>query len=295
MEFCKSCYACQIAAKAKSGIPRAPLCPVPAISEPFSTVLIDCVGPLPKTRSGNQYMLTIMCLNTRFPEAIPLRDIKTRPIIKALIKFFTLFDLPRILQSDQGSNFMSGVFQQVMLELGITQNRSSAYHPQSQGAIERFHQTLKAMIRIYCHENVKNWDEGIPLLMFAAREAVQESTGFSPFDLVFGHTVRGPLQHLKEKFLVAKDANKVNLLQYVLDFRSRLATVCKLACENLQASQKNMKIKYDKKTTKRKFGVGDKVLVLFPVSGKPLEATYSGPYRVKRKLSDLNYEVTTPD
>ncbi|XP_013419899.1 uncharacterized protein LOC106180458 [Lingula anatina] len=109
--------------------------------------------------------------------------------------------IPKAIQSDQGSNFMSGLFQQVMHELGIRQYKSSAYHPESQGALERFHQTLKTMIKTHCYQNEKDWDEGVHLVLFAAREAVQESPGFSPFELVFGHTVRGPLKLLKEKWL----------------------------------------------------------------------------------------------
>ena len=105
---------------------------------------------------------------------------------------------------------MSGVFQQVMYELGITQHKSSAYHPQSQGALERWHQTLKTMMKIYCFETEKDWDEGIHLLLFAAREWVQESLGFSPFELVFGHTVRGPLKLLKEK-LLSSSSESINL------------------------------------------------------------------------------------
>ena len=116
-----------------------------------------------------------MCTSTRFPEAIPLRNIKTKSIVKALTKFFTFVGLPKSVQSDQGSNFMSGIFQQVMHELGIKQYRSSAYHPESQGALERFHHTLKNMIRSYCFDTEKDWDEGIHLLLFAVRESVQES------------------------------------------------------------------------------------------------------------------------
>lgn len=214
VEFCKSCHACQIVGKPNQTIPKAPLQPIPAVQEPFSRIIIDCVGPLPKTRSGNEYLLTIMCASTRFPEAIPLRNIKAKTIVKALTKFFTLVGLPSSIQSDQGSNFMSGVFQQVMHELGITQYRSSAYRPQSPGALERWHQTLKTMMRIYCFETEKDWDEGIHLLLFAARELVQESLGFSPFELVFGHTVRGPLKVVKEK-LLSGSSESINLLQYV--------------------------------------------------------------------------------
>ena len=77
--------------------------------EPFSQIIIDCAGPLPKTSSGNQYLLTIMCCFTRFPEAVPLRNIKAPRIAEALIKYFTLVGLPSMIQSDQGSNFMSSL------------------------------------------------------------------------------------------------------------------------------------------------------------------------------------------
>ena len=205
--------------------PRAGLQPIPAFDEPFSRIIIDCVGPLPKTKSGNEYLLIIMCASTRVPEAIPLRNIKTKTIVRALVKFFTFIGLPKSVQSDQGSNFMSGVFQQVLHELGIKQYRSSAYHPESQGALERFHQTLENMIRLYCFDTEKDLDEGIHLLLFAVRESVQESLGFSPkaFELVFGHTVRGPFKILKENFLSQEDT-PLNLLQYVSDFRSKLLT-----------------------------------------------------------------------
>ena len=87
---------------------------------------------------------------TRFPEAVPLRNVKVPTIIKALIRFFTFVGLLKSIQLDRGSNFMSGIFQQILYQLGITQCKSSAYHPQSQGSTERFHQTLKTMMRIYC-------------------------------------------------------------------------------------------------------------------------------------------------
>ena len=116
-----------------------------------------------------------MCASTRFPEAIPLRDIKTKTIVDALVKFFPLFGLPKSIQSDQGSKFYArGIFQQVMCKLKTEQYSSSAYHPESQGALERSHQTLKTMIKTYCFDTEKCWDKGIYLLLFAARESVQQ-------------------------------------------------------------------------------------------------------------------------
>ena len=98
---------------------------------------------------------------------------------------------------------------------------SSAYHPESQGALERFHSTLKNIIRTYCLDNEKDWDEDIGLLSFAVRELVQESLGFSPFELVFCHSIRGPLKPLKENWL-SGNTESLNLLDYVSKFRSKL-------------------------------------------------------------------------
>ena len=207
------------------------------------------VGSLPKTKSGHEYLLTIMCASTLFPEAIPLRNIKSKNIVKTLVKFFSFVGLPKSVQLDQGSNFMSGIFQPVMHELGITQYKSLPYHPESQGALERFHQTLKNMIRSYCFDTEKDWDEGIHLLLFAVRESVQESLG--PFELVFGHTVCGPLKRLKEKFL-SNDDSSLNLLQYVSDFKDRLSKTCE-AQTNLKSAQRKMKCWYDENAKERIF------------------------------------------
>ena len=290
-EFCKCCHVCQKVGKPNQTIPVAPLKPIPVCSEPFSQVIIDCVGPLPKTKSGNQYLLTIMCRFTRFPKAIPLRNIPR--IAESLVKFFTLVGLPSLIQSDQGSNFMSSLMQQVTHQLGIKQCKSSAYHPETQGALERFHQTLKTMIRAYCSQFEKQWDQGIHLLLFAVREAVQESLGFSPFELVFGRTVCGPLKLLKEGWLTEEPPT--NLLDQVSALRTRLTAAGELAQKNLKSAQTKMKCWYDKKAKLCTFNVGDKVLVLLPLKNHTLQARYSGPYLILKKVNDVDYVINMPD
>ena len=103
-----------------------------------------------------------------------------------MINFFVKVGLPRTIQTDKGTNFTSKLFKRVVEQLGITHIQSSAYHPQSQGALERFHSTLKNMLMAHCAEQKKDWDSGLPFVLFAARSAVQESLGFSPFELVYG-------------------------------------------------------------------------------------------------------------
>lgn len=292
--FVRCCHTCQIVGQPNQRPPKSPLIPIPAIHEPFSKLIVDIVGPLPPTSSGCQYLLTILDPSTRYPEAVPLRTMKAKNVVNALLQFFTKFGLPLEIQSDRGSNFCSDLFQQALTELGVKHVRSSAYHPESQGALERYHQTLKNMIRKYCLENTKDWDRGLPFLLFATREVPQESLGFSPNQLVFGHRVRGPLNVVKEAWSGDTDTSK-NLLRYVTDFRTRLHETLKVARENLTMAQTKMKQWYDRKTQWREFQVGEEVLVLLPMQGQPLAAKYSGPYVVERRVGETDYLVKTPD
>ena len=104
-QHCKSCHTCQMVGKPNQTIPKAQIQPIPAFDEPFSRVIIDCLGPLPKTKKGCEYLLTIMCASTRFPEAIPLRNIKAKTIVNALVKFFTFVGLLKSIQSKPGLKF----------------------------------------------------------------------------------------------------------------------------------------------------------------------------------------------
>ena len=104
----------------------------------------------------------------------------------------------------------------------------------------------------------------------------------------------GPLLLLKEKWL-DEDPEKISVLKYVATFKDRLFRAGQIAKRNLQEAQSKMKVWYDRKAKSRCFEPGDRVLVLFPVVGNPLQAKYSGPYKVVRKISDTNYLVKTPD
>lgn len=198
-----------------------------------------------------------------------------------------------MVQTDQGSNFMSQVFAQVLNQLNIKHCHSSAYHPESQRALERFHQTLKTMLRTYCLEFDKDWEEGIHMQMFTIREVVQESLGFRPAELVFAHTIRGPLKILRERWLC--EGTEQNLPDYVSKFRLRLRRACEMATGNLEAVQARMKGLFDRWAKGRKFQPGDKVLVLLQIPGSSLQARYCRAYLVQKKVGDGDYLVATPD
>ncbi len=233
--------------------------------------------------------------NQIIPPAPLLRNITARSVIKALTRFFSTFGLPRVIQTDQGTNFKSTVFKQILATLNVRHAVSSPYHPESQGALERWHQTLKSMLRKYCLETAQSWDEGIPFVVFAAREAVQESLGFSPAALVFGHTPRGPLKSLQEKFLSSVPSPPTNVLDFVSNFRERLHHAHSFARDSLSSSQAGMKRRFDRSAVPRQFRAGDRVLALLPNPGSALSAKFSGPYDIQERLSDTDYVIRTPE
>ncbi len=100
--------------KPNQKVPLAPLQPIAVVTTPFEHLIIDCVGPLPRSKAGHAYLLTVMCQSTRYPAAYPLRSITTKSILKAFNEFHVCFWYSKNIQSDQGSNFMSRQFSNVM-------------------------------------------------------------------------------------------------------------------------------------------------------------------------------------
>lgn len=116
---------------------------------------------------------------------------------------------------------------------------------------------MKAMLHKYCYDSQKDWDDGVPFVLFGACEAVQESLGFSLTDLAFGHEVRGPLKVLKEQ-LVTLESRVKNTPEYVAKLRDCLQQACSLAKDALASSQVRT-TKYYKRAVVHMFHTGDKV------------------------------------
>ena len=108
---------------------------------------MDIVGPLPHSRSGNRYILVVCDYATRYPEAMPLRNIDAEHVAEELVKMFSRVGIPNEILTDQGSNFMSQLLAELYRLLHIQPIRTSPYHPQTDGLVERFNQTLKSMLR----------------------------------------------------------------------------------------------------------------------------------------------------
>ena len=131
-------------------------------------------------------------------------------------------------------------------------------------------------------------------MLFATRKSVPKSLGFSPFQLVFGHTVRDPLELFTEN-LLAQDGVPIDLYTYVSDFKLKLSKACDLAKSNFLSPQAKMKQRHDLHARERYFEPDDQVLALLSIPGRPLQARYVGPCTADQKISGVNYVINTPD
>ena len=194
--FCRSCGPCQ-----RSKISRhvkAPLQSFPPPGERFSSINLDLVGPLPPA-DGYTYLLTIMDRFSRWPEAIPLTEITAPACARALVRHWvSRFGVPLQVTTDQGRQFTSVLWKHLMELLGTSHSLTTAYHPQSNGLIERFHRTLKERLMARAQAaGSGTWMDHLPFVMLGLRAAVREDADCSPADLVYGSSLRLPADLLE--------------------------------------------------------------------------------------------------
>ncbi|KAL5489194.1 hypothetical protein EMCRGX_G018260 [Ephydatia muelleri] len=269
---------------------HAPLIPLPIVEEPFQRIAMDIVGPLPRSSSGNRYILVVCDYATRYPEAMPMWAVDAEAVAEELVKMFTRVGIPREILTDQGSNFTSQLLAELYRLLHIRPIRTSPYHPQTDGLVERFNQTLKSMLRKVATQEGEAWDKLIPYVLFAYREVPQSSTGFSPFELLYGREVRGPLDVLQESW-VAKEKSSENVVSHIMSIREKMAEMTTIVRESLEKAQASQKSWYDQNARMRTLNEGAMVLVLLPTSSSALTAQWQGPYKVVKQVGKVNYLI----
>ena len=155
---------------------------------------MDIIGPLPKTERGNRYILTVVDHFTKHVEAYPLETLNSVSVARAFLnEFVSRFDVPYVIHTDQGTNFESRLFKEICKLLGNAKTRTSPYHPQCDGQVERMNRNIIELLTLNVKNFTENWDLKIGLLLMAYRSAVQSSTGFTSYYLLYGKEMRLPL------------------------------------------------------------------------------------------------------
>ncbi|KAL7291591.1 hypothetical protein TKK_0014634 [Trichogramma kaykai] len=159
---------------------------------PFYKIALDIVGPLPKSKNNFEYILTMQDNFSKFCLAVPLVDITAVSVADAFIKrFISIFGSPKVILTDQGSNFMSSLMKRLPKRFKIKQIKTTPYHAQSNGSLECSHHVLKEFLKQYTVSD-DAWDEWVDLAILNYNTSVQESTKLTPYEIIFGRIANLP-------------------------------------------------------------------------------------------------------
>ena len=290
--WCRQCDLCS-SRKGPSKRPRAPM-KAYNVGAPLERIAIDITGPLPKTDAGNRYVLVVADYFTKWTEAYAIPDQEAGTVAKKLVEeFVARYGVPREIHSDQGRNFESALFQEVCRLLDLDKTRTTPLRPQSDGMVERFNRTLKSMLSLFVHENQRDWDRHLPLLLMAYRSAVHETTGCTPSEMMFGRELRLPVDLLYGCPGAVERPTEPN--DYADRLRDQLAIVHQYARDHLKLESDRQKLSYDHRLCSRVFNPGQAVWFYNPrrrVGFSPcLQRSWEGPYVVIKRISDVVYRI----
>ena len=243
-------------------------------------VAMDLLDMSVTTARGNRYVLVMVDCFTRWTEAFPLPDKTAQSVADAFFnQIVCRFGMPSVIHSDQGREFENKIMQELCLLGGSHKTRTTPYHPESDGMVERFNRTLLMMLAMFAGKNRDDWDDLLPAVMMAYRSSVHESTGFSPYRLMFGEECTLPMDiGLPTEQL---ETTEEIISPYAIWVRDALEEAYEqVRLHSGQAVQRQKRL-YDRRAVKRNFKVGDWVMRYYaPAKKCKLDSAWIGPYLI---------------
>lgn len=255
-------------------------------SKPFEIIALDIVGPLPVTENHNRFILTFQDNLTKFSEAIAIPNAEAATVAEEFVtKIICRHGIPISILTDQGSNFLSNLFSKVCKLLKSKKIQTTAYHPQTNGQLERSHRTLAEYLRNFIEKDTLSWDTWLPYAIFTYNTTPHSSTKFTPHELVYGHKAELPSS------LTLPPTVSYNYDDYSNELKARFRHSHQIAKENILKSKETSKTYYDKNINPIKFEVGNLVLVRQEARPNKLIQIWSGPYPIISIKSAENSEI----
>lgn len=280
---------CIICAKRKTrGLTKAPLQSLPVYEVIWETMAMDIVGPLTETREGYKYILVASDYATRFVITRPMKDQSASTVARIFVEDIILeYGAPQRVLTDQGRNFVSELVSSVCDLFEIDQLRTTAYHPQTDGLVERFNKTMVNMLSAYVVSKPENWKSYLKYVTAAYNTSIHSSMRFSPYYLLYGREA-----NLVTSILSPQKIRKIQNggdMPVIMHKEWRLAL--ELAKEHLASAKATQKWYYDLDSHLVVFEVGEKVLLHEAVTKGKFHMKWEGPFVVLDKISDLTYRI----
>jgi len=293
--FVHSCDRCQRSGNNNRGR-KAPMFSMPISTEPNYVNYIDIVGEItPPSAEGHRWILSIVDSATRFPSLVAMKRIDSVSVAEALLGVWTTLGVPRIVHSDNGTQLISEAMKEVYALMGIKGQSGPCYRPQANSVVERFHSTMKNILRKLVAETPNQWHRYLNPLLFAMRTMILPC-GYSSFELMMGRSGYTHMRLLKTLWNGEPFSQEVKTAyQHVLDLRERIEETCKIAHDELEKVQIKNKKYRNKCTTLRELKPGDEVLVLIPDQSNHLFFSWKGPAEVVERRGFVTYRVRIND
>ena len=287
-EYVQACVEC-VRGKAPQMKSAGQLNPMTA-GRPFEQIHIDFVGPLPVTPNGNTVILSVVDKNTKWAEFYPCKNSTAETTARTLFQnFICTHGCPEKIVSDRGPNFTSKLFKELCEKLGTKHAKTTPYHPQANGQVERIHGPLAAHLRTFCNKNQNNWDELLPAFAFAYRSSNISGSSYSPFFLLYG---RDPIFPSDLEFGTSNSNSTVE------ECLLRMSVAQRHWRMEQKRRARKMKEKFDRNHKRVIYKIGDRVSLHQPIIGggnTKLTKIWSKPMRIRKVISDVTYVIQSED
>lgn len=272
--FVKDCKLCQVNKPLRASN-KAPMIITSTSTKPFERLALDIVGTLPEAGLQKfKYILTLQDDLTKFSCAYPMVTSTTDEVARNLIHFYSLFGFPKMILTDQGTCFTSELFRQLTEILKIKNLFSTPYHPQTNGALERSHATLKEYLRSFVSDNQDDWHCYLATAILSYNTTPHSTTQFTPFELLYGYKPSIPSS-------VYGANDNITYHEYIRALQYRMKYSRLKAIENMNQSKESSKKYYDSSTQQKTYKTGDLVYLKHHHRlRKALSPIWKGPFKI---------------
>ncbi|CAF3703503.1 unnamed protein product, partial [Adineta steineri] len=267
--------------------PPGKLKPIPPPDGIWKLLSMDFHGPItPTTRQGNRYIISLTDVLSKFVIAKAVKDCSAATTVDFLTKDVILrYGTPTCILTDNGTHFTSQHTNNLFQKLGVTHLYTTAYHPQTNGQIERFNATMDGKIAALCNERRTNWDEILQYVTFNYNTSIHATTKQIPFEMMHGRQVILPFDQQNEIISLTQDPEHS---QKIIDYLEKLTEEAR---KNILKCQQQYKTRYDLNRQELTIKINDLVLVKTKNQRNKFDIRYEGPFRIIKQLGVKTFIV----